>query len=77
VIPKPAITQWLARPTKLGDINGDGRLDIVGMLIHDEKGNLPADKAEEVGCAGRPTRTPHPSVRPLSLSRGAILPKCG
>lgn len=45
VIPKPAITQWLARPTKLADINGDGRLDIVGMLIHDEKGNLPADKA--------------------------------
>ena len=45
VIPKPAMTQWLARPTKLGDINGDGRLDIVGMLIHDEKGNLPADKA--------------------------------
>ena len=45
VIPKPAITQWLARPTKLADINGDGRLDIVGMLIHDETGNLPAEKA--------------------------------
>lgn len=26
-------------------INGDGRLDLVGMLIHDEKGNLPAGKA--------------------------------
>jgi hypothetical protein len=45
VIPKPAMAQWLARPTKLADINGDGRLDIIGMLIHDEKGNLPADKA--------------------------------
>jgi len=45
VIPKPAMTQWLARPTKTADINGDGRLDIVGMLIHDEEGNLPPDKA--------------------------------
>ena len=35
----------MARPTKLADINGDGRLDIIGMLIHDEKGNLTADKA--------------------------------
>ncbi len=54
VIPKPVITQWLARPTKLADINADGRLDIVGMLIHDEKGNLPADKASVfwMSCTG-------------------------
>ena len=34
VIPKPAYTQWLNRPTKIADLNGDGQLDIVGMLIH-------------------------------------------
>lgn len=45
VIPKPKITQWLQRPIGLVDLNGDGKLDIVGMLIHDEKGNLPSDKA--------------------------------
>ncbi len=40
VIPKPAYTQWLNRPIKLFDINDDGKLDIVGMLIH-EFGNMP------------------------------------
>ena len=33
-----------ARPIKIGDIDGDGRPDILGMLIHYE-GFLPADKA--------------------------------
>ena len=44
-IPKPEATRWLPRPTGVADLDGDGRLDIVGMLIHDEKGNLPVDKA--------------------------------
>lgn len=44
-VPKPEHTCFQARPTKLIDVNGDGRLDIVGALIHDTKGNLPADKA--------------------------------
>jgi len=44
-VPKPPHTCFIARPTKMIDLNGDGRLDIVGMLIHDEKGSLPADKA--------------------------------
>jgi hypothetical protein len=44
-IAKPAATNWLSRPIQLADVNGDDRLDIVGALIHDETGNLPADKA--------------------------------
>ncbi|MEQ8879220.1 MAG: VCBS repeat-containing protein [Cyclobacteriaceae bacterium] len=41
---KPEITQWLTRGNKLVDLNGDGKMDIVGMLIHDD-GNLPEGKA--------------------------------
>ena len=44
VISKDPIAQRLARPIRVVDINGDGRLDIVGMLIHEE-GTLPGDKA--------------------------------
>ena len=41
---KPEITRWLARPTKIADLNGDGKPDIVGALIHN-MGFLPAGKA--------------------------------
>lgn len=43
-IRKPDATQWIGRPIKFADINGDGKLDIVGMLIHND-GNLPKNKA--------------------------------
>lgn len=43
-IPKPEITQWISRPTKLIDLNQDGRLDVVGMLIPLD-GVLPKEKA--------------------------------
>ena len=33
-INKPAITRWVNRPTKMVDLNGDGKMDIVGMTIH-------------------------------------------
>lgn len=35
-IPKPDIIQWIGRPVKFADLNGDGRLDIVGALIHND-----------------------------------------
>jgi hypothetical protein len=44
VIPKPDLTQWIGRPVKMADLNGDDELDLVGMLIHND-GNLPKDKA--------------------------------
>jgi hypothetical protein len=44
VIPKDPVAQWLARPILVKDIDGNGRLDLVGMLIHEE-GNLPGTKA--------------------------------
>jgi hypothetical protein len=44
VIPKYPVAQWLARPIKVADINGDGRLDIFGMLTHKD-GDLPGNKA--------------------------------
>lgn len=41
---KPELTRWVTRPTKLVDINNDGKLDIVGMTIHNY-GYTPQDKA--------------------------------
>lgn len=48
VIRKPPETNWLQRGTKIVDLNGDGRMDIFGMLIWKKTpaGNaLPKDKA--------------------------------
>jgi hypothetical protein len=36
VIPKPATVQVNARPIRVRDVNGDGRLDLVGMNTHDD-----------------------------------------
>lgn len=44
VIQKPAATRWVTRPIDLVDLNQDGKLDIVGMLIHNF-GNTPKGKA--------------------------------
>jgi hypothetical protein len=44
VIMKPDHTQWIGRPVKIEDLNSDGKMDIVGMLIHND-GNLPKEKA--------------------------------
>jgi len=43
-IKKPEMVQWIGRPIKFCDINDDGKMDIIGGLIHND-GNLPADKA--------------------------------
>lgn len=43
-IPKPEYAQQRARPTRIVDLNGDGRMDLVGVTIHKD-GLLPADKA--------------------------------
>ena len=43
-IPKPTDTQWRSGPTRIFDLNGDGKQDIVGFLVHDN-GYLPTDKA--------------------------------
>lgn len=43
-IQKPDIAAWRSRPTKIVDLDGDGRMDLVGALIHRD-GRLPAAKA--------------------------------
>jgi hypothetical protein len=43
-LPKHAAARWPARALEVADLNGDGRLDIVGVLIHD-RGSLPRDRA--------------------------------
>lgn len=43
-IRKPENIQWIGRPIKFADVNSDGKIDIVGMLIHND-GKIPADKA--------------------------------
>jgi hypothetical protein len=42
-IKKPETIQWIGRPIRFVDLNADGRLDILGMLIHND-GLLPGDK---------------------------------
>ena len=44
IIVKPEITRWVTRPIKVVDLNGDGKLDIVGMTIHNY-GYTPIGKA--------------------------------
>ena len=39
-INKPEITRWVTRPTKVVDIDGNGKLDIVGMTIHNSIGSV-------------------------------------
>ena len=41
---KPEITRWVTRPIKLVDLDQDGKLDIVGMTIHNH-GYTPIGKA--------------------------------
>lgn len=43
-INKPEITRWVTRPLKVVDLNGDGKLNIVGMTIHNY-GYTPIGKA--------------------------------
>jgi hypothetical protein len=43
VISKPEVARWVSRPTKMADINNDGKMDIVGMLIHNY-GYMPSGK---------------------------------
>jgi hypothetical protein len=43
-IEKHPAARWCARALETADVNGDGRLDIIGALIHRE-GSLPTDKA--------------------------------
>jgi hypothetical protein len=44
VIEKHEAARWRARPLELADLDGDGRLDVVGALIHHD-GALARDKA--------------------------------
>jgi hypothetical protein len=43
-LPKPPQIAQLARPVRLADLDRDGDLDVVGMLVHQD-GDLPADRA--------------------------------
>lgn len=43
-IPKHPATRWPQRTLRAADLNGDGRPDLIGALIH-RNGRLPADRA--------------------------------
>lgn len=58
LVEKPPALRWRSRPLALADLNGDGRLDIVGAAIHRD-GLLPKDVAavwwlEQTGAGWRP-----------------------
>jgi hypothetical protein len=69
-IQKPEAMQWIGRPCKFADLNGDGRLDIVAALIHND-GNLPADKFSVFWLEqGGPKEAPTWTARPIKASDG-------
>lgn len=43
-VPKHPAVQWRARALETADLNNDGRLDVIGALIHGD-GRLPIDRA--------------------------------
>jgi hypothetical protein len=44
VIEKHPAARWRARPLEIADLNGDGRPDLIGALIH-QQGRLPRNRA--------------------------------
>jgi len=63
------LDSMLGRPVKFADLNGDGRLDLVGALIHND-GNLPKTKLR---CFG--WRTTAARLR-RGKSRDQVLRRC-
>ena len=47
-IRKPALARWLPRPTKIADLDEDGKPEVIGMLIH-YYGTIPETKASVFG----------------------------
>jgi hypothetical protein len=70
---KHEVARWLPRPLKLVDLDGNGRLDVVGALIHDEKGALPAGKAAVfvMSFSGAAPTTDNWTTRVIKWSDGA------
>ena len=44
VVPKDERARWIPRTVRVADVDGDGRLDVIGMLSHDDT-DVPIDKA--------------------------------
>jgi hypothetical protein len=44
VVRKPAIARWTPRTVRVADLDGDGRLEVIGFLSH-ENSAVPTDKA--------------------------------
>lgn len=73
-IPKHPMAQWLSRPIKLADLDGDGHLDIVGMLEH-ERSVIPPDKASVywMRYEGERPRADNWITRPIKWGSGETM----
>lgn len=68
------MAQWLSRPIRLADLDGDGRLDIVGMLEH-ERSVIPPDKAAVywMRCEDERPRADHWVTHPIKWGSGETM----
>lgn len=74
VIPKPAAGQWRQRPIRVVDVDGDGRLDILGMMTHDD-GAIPANRASAfwMEYTGAAPATDNWVLHPIKWGPGRVM----
>ncbi len=72
-VPKPDEIRWPTRGLKIADMDGDGRVDLVGMLTHDD-GVLPVGKASVYWLTfdGGRLATDALTVHPIKWSPGKV-----
>ncbi|MFN8544400.1 MAG: FG-GAP-like repeat-containing protein [Candidatus Binatia bacterium] len=74
VIPKPAAGRWRQRPIRVADVNGDGRLDLVGLMTHDD-GLIPGARASVfwMEYTGAAPDADHWTLHPIKWGSGTVM----
>lgn len=74
VIAKDPVARWPTRPVRVADVNGDGKLEIIGMLMHEE-GDLPGNLAAAfwMEYAGREPRADNWTTHVIKWGAGGTM----